>query len=76
MLLWDADAAWKVLNSKGIISRAGLKKVDEVELFEGGTYMTERVGQYVNIVTSIAALVQVAPKWAEAKTGRSRLEAY
>lgn len=76
MLLWDADAAWKVLNSKGIISRAGIKKVDEVEFFEDGAYMSERVSQYVNIVTSIAALVQVAPNWAETKSGRCRLEAY
>lgn len=76
MLLWDADAAWKALSAKGIISRAGIKIVDEIEFFGEGAYMKERIDQYVNIVTSISALVQVAPKWAEAGRGASRLEAY
>jgi hypothetical protein len=76
MLLWDADAAWKVLNSKGVISRAGIKVVDEIEFFGDGAFMQERVSQYTNIVTSISALVQVAPKWAENSRVSSRLEAY
>lgn len=76
MLLWDADRAWGKLSELGIVSRAGIKQVDEIEFFGGGTYLEERTSHYVNIVKSLSALVQVAPKWASTRGGSCRLEAY
>ncbi|HEY3494737.1 MAG TPA: hypothetical protein VGK73_08635 [Polyangiaceae bacterium] len=74
LLLWDADAAWRGLTSLSLSSQAGIKKVDEVEFFEGFGGLSGRRAHYLNIVGAIAALVQVPPKNACGNTGR--LEAY
>jgi hypothetical protein len=74
MLLWDADAAWRALNSQSVGSSVGLKKVDEIEFFGGESQLEGRSEHYRAIVQSIAFLVQVKPKWAEGCS--KRLEAY
>lgn len=74
MLLWDADAAWRALNSQSIGSAVGLKKVDEVEFFGSESQLDGRSEHYKSIVQSIAYLVQVPPKWANGCS--NRLEAY
>lgn len=77
MMLWDADKAWGKLQELGIVSRAGIKRADEVEFFGKGSYLDERKSHYIGIVSSLASLVQVAPKWADTRGGgSSRLEAY
>lgn len=75
LLLWDADSAWRSLNSQDVGASSGLKKVDEIEFFQAGKLLEGRAEHYKTIVQSIAFLVQVPPKWAADK-GSVRLEAY
>lgn len=76
LLLWDADASWRSMTDWALTDQAGVKRADEVEFFGGGWYLKDRVGHYRSIVSSIASLVQVPPKWASGGRGSSRLEAY
>lgn len=76
LLLWDADAAWRALTDLGIGATSGIKKVDEVEFFQGTMVLSGRLEHYKSIVCSIASLVQVPPQWAEAQAGGARLAAY
>jgi hypothetical protein len=76
LLLWEADKAWRALSDSAVGSTAGIKKVDEVEFFQGMFVLKGKLDHYRAIVSQIASLVQVPPQWWTEGGGSCRVEAY
>lgn len=81
MMLHAADKAWTHLQSSGLSTGAGVKKVDEVEFFDprSGGKSAQLAGaraHYESIVGDISSLVRVEPRWARERSARRRLESY
>ncbi len=75
MMLHQADKAWEALQNGEIGDTAGLKKVDEVEFYQGRWVEKGKLAQYEIIVSQLSSLVRVQP--VRAGNGcTSSLEAY
>jgi len=80
LLLWQADAAWQVIQSQSVAGTSGLKSVDKGDVVwkDGGSTngaLQGRMTHYKTIVQSISSLVRVPVRGAsDAK--RVMLEAY
>jgi len=64
MLLWDADAAWRTIQSQSVAGTSGLKSVDKNDVvWQSGagqnSALTGRLQHYRTIVNSISSLVRV-----------------